>query len=540
MRTWKSRLAAVGLGVVAALAVVEIGVRLWWTAVPDAVYPSIEHHAEAVPGEGGRTRQRVWGHDLYHRFRHNSLGYRGPEYGARQQGTGRVALVGDSFVYGVGVSERDAIPGQVQVLLNDRHVRAEVINGGTPGTNLEYGVARSRETMERYRPDVLVFVTLFNDFELTTTNGNVGADFDAVAARGTGEGNLVGQLAELLLPVVPTVTGQPPPVPSASIRARYALARAWRSYQLLGLYGRMLGTNWDQVERELTLLHVDSRHVRVLAWERLAAQLAELRDDARRNRTTVGVMHFMDGPLEGIPALRIREVVDQSGLPFLDLAPLWGSLSHFSRHHSFRFDSHPHPESNRRAAEALTRWMGAQGWLGTRAEADAEADTAYMEAHAARVSEYRERQARLAEEQRERLARLAEGFSTSLDARARGSAANQWLFGWREGGVGDGGRPMGSEAGVFLRAGAEPASTLQVELELRDGGVRELVVTCGDAESRLGVRTGNLTLAFPLDPAVPPSTVVECVLRAERVDDTTPGVGGSSVFVSRLSLTASP
>ncbi len=518
------------------MATIEIGVRLWWTAVPDAVYPSIEHHAETVPGDGGRTRQRVWGHDLYHRFRHNSLGYRGPEYGARQAGTGRVALVGDSFVYGVGVSERDAIPGQVQVLLNERRVRAEVINGGTAGTNLEYGVARSRETMQNYRPDVVVFVTLFNDFEFSSGQVNYGADFDAVAARDTGETNLVGRLASLLLPVLPTVHGQPPPEPGASVRARYALARAWRSYQLLGLYGRMLGTNWDVVERELTLLHVDSKQVRALTWDRLATQLAELRADAERNRTTVGVAHFMDGPLEGIPALRLREVLDRSGVPYLDLAPLWGSLSYFARHHSFRFDNHPNPEANRVAAEAITHWMGAQGWLGSTTEAD----TAYMKAHAARVGEYRSRQARLAEEQHARLATLAERFAPSLRADARGVAANQWLFGWLEDDVGSGGRPMGTEAGVFLRSGAEAAAVLEVELELRDGAVRELVASCGEVEARLPVRTGQQTLSFPLAPAIPPSTVVECVLGAERVGEGPPGVGGATAFVSRLALTSSP
>lgn len=100
-------------------------------------------------------------------YKLNSWGLRGPDFTERKpEGARRVAVVGDSFVFGSGVEERDSLPVRLASLLRARFPGApiEVQNLGIPGDNLASHLAVSRVADQRLGADVVVLcLTLPND-----------------------------------------------------------------------------------------------------------------------------------------------------------------------------------------------------------------------------------------------------------------------------------------------------------------------------------------------------------------------------------------
>ena len=545
---WGGRIVRLLGGLAVGFALVETVVRVAWDGMPDALYPSAEVEVQVVEGSDGKPHERMRGHDLYHRFRHNHRGLRGPEIPPRAAGALRVALVGDSFVYGIGVSEQDSIPGQLQLLLRTRTPGAEVLNAGTPGAGLEHHADRVASVVRDYRPDVLVLVLLYNDFEFADTQVNAGSSLDTAGVRVTGHTHAVGTVAHAMLPVTdpryPAPPGAAPPPWSVSLR--YALARHWWSYAYIALHARMLGTDWDSAERDVTLLHTDSPQVRRIAFGRLEGVLRSIRAVGDNAGVKVGVTMFMDGNLGGIPALRVREAIAESGVPALDLAPLWGSLSEYARHHSLRYDNHPNRAANRAAATRIACWLADAGWLGvpgSPGRPGTASDARCMERHAARVARYLDEQRAAAVTQRERIASLECGFRPALvgderDPAVRRAQASQWLLGWIPD---DAGRRLVTEGGVRLRAGDGGARGVRAVGRALDPSVNGVALACADARGEAHVGAGgvfDVTVARTLTPG----EVVECVLRplpATPASPVTSGEGvrrGATVQLTRIGL----
>jgi hypothetical protein len=64
----------------------------------------------------------------------NDLGLRGrPVPQPKPPGVYRVAVLGDSFVFGFGVEDEEALPAQIDAILSNRYERIEVLNAGVPG-----------------------------------------------------------------------------------------------------------------------------------------------------------------------------------------------------------------------------------------------------------------------------------------------------------------------------------------------------------------------------------------------------------------------
>jgi hypothetical protein len=95
----------------------------------------------------------------------NSHGFRSPEYDVEPEpGTVRLALFGDSEVFGVGVDEQDMLNRKMEELLNRSGGRYEVLNFAIPGT----GTIVQERLLERaaldWDLDVAIFiVTVAND-----------------------------------------------------------------------------------------------------------------------------------------------------------------------------------------------------------------------------------------------------------------------------------------------------------------------------------------------------------------------------------------
>lgn len=92
----------------------------------------------------------------------NALGYRDVEFRLEKQGRTRIAMLGDSFVFGDNVGPRQTLPKQLERELGPRY---EVWNFGIAGDGPDQSYARLLRDALRFEPDAIV-LSLYpaNDF----------------------------------------------------------------------------------------------------------------------------------------------------------------------------------------------------------------------------------------------------------------------------------------------------------------------------------------------------------------------------------------
>lgn len=98
----------------------------------------------------------------------NEHGYRGAARAAeRVEGDGpRLVALGDSFTFGMGVGDAEALPAALETELRRQgDARAEVLNFGVPGYNLHESVDQYRHFARRWEPDVVVLFLFENDLD---------------------------------------------------------------------------------------------------------------------------------------------------------------------------------------------------------------------------------------------------------------------------------------------------------------------------------------------------------------------------------------
>jgi len=86
----------------------------------------------------------------------NSLGFRSPEI---KEGLPLIAILGDSVIFGYGVSDSETLPAQLKTLLP----RYNVLNAGVPGYNIAQEAVTYREKIAALDPSLLILVFSFND-----------------------------------------------------------------------------------------------------------------------------------------------------------------------------------------------------------------------------------------------------------------------------------------------------------------------------------------------------------------------------------------
>lgn len=123
-------------------------------------------HVPGATGEcplGGPDRGRV---------RLNSLGLRGGEVSlAKRPGTKRVVVLGDSYVFGVGVDEEHLFTTELQRLLDAEATgRFEVVNMGVSGYSTDQEYLLFRDAGARLAPDLTLLVACDNDFHGNTVD----------------------------------------------------------------------------------------------------------------------------------------------------------------------------------------------------------------------------------------------------------------------------------------------------------------------------------------------------------------------------------
>jgi lysophospholipase L1-like esterase len=102
----------------------------------------------------------------------NSKGFVGPEFAApKPPGAYRIFALGDSCTFGTGYWQ-ESYPYMLERLLNaaGRQQKFEVINAGIEGYNSDYALARLKDEVLRYEPDMVTLYIGWNDLMKVNPN----------------------------------------------------------------------------------------------------------------------------------------------------------------------------------------------------------------------------------------------------------------------------------------------------------------------------------------------------------------------------------
>jgi len=182
--------AAVGAGIVlGAVSCLEVALILFDFQHPPAENP-LRITGDRVVGEKEPIHQRdarqiwkprpgapiPWGGD-----RVNEMGYRGPLLSLeRTPGRLRIAALGDSSTFGMGVRFEEAWPAQLAEILTAEGLACEVLDAGVIGSTARQGLERWRDLVRPHRPNVVIAA--------------FGAVNEHVPAMGVSDGELIRKL----------------------------------------------------------------------------------------------------------------------------------------------------------------------------------------------------------------------------------------------------------------------------------------------------------------------------------------------------------
>ena len=152
--------------------ILEGGARIWGPKILPADNSRKVAHGESLPNEpnmigdallGWRVREgdsRQFGvPDPTHV---NSRGLRNKEI-PFEKSKPRILVVGDSSIFGVRVRDRENISGQLEIILKNKGIDVEVLNGGCPGYSSWQVHQLLKERLLDYQPDWVIIGSLWSD-----------------------------------------------------------------------------------------------------------------------------------------------------------------------------------------------------------------------------------------------------------------------------------------------------------------------------------------------------------------------------------------
>ncbi|MCK9374917.1 MAG: GDSL-type esterase/lipase family protein [Syntrophobacterales bacterium] len=165
MRSLLFKIIAVLLGFLAAFAVAEGAVRLLRPQEVAPVRFAFDPNLGEIPVPGQQGVRHSPGVYTF-AYSNNSLGWRGSrEYREKKTAGYRILMLGDSFVYGLGVNDDQTLAARVEKNLTAPHRSVEVMNAGCPGKGTDYELKLFQTVGARFHPDLTVLCFFCNDFE---------------------------------------------------------------------------------------------------------------------------------------------------------------------------------------------------------------------------------------------------------------------------------------------------------------------------------------------------------------------------------------
>lgn len=159
------RLTAILIGCIFILAVLEIGLRVFYPQRTGPVQFGYDPELGCiqVPYQQGKRTNPDYS------FRNNSWGLRGArEYNKEKKTDVRILILGDSFVYGLGVNDEETFASLLEENLSRDGRTVEVINAGMMGKGTDYAVRFLQ--LRGHQLDIDLIVLCFNRTDLGDNN----------------------------------------------------------------------------------------------------------------------------------------------------------------------------------------------------------------------------------------------------------------------------------------------------------------------------------------------------------------------------------
>ncbi len=157
-----------------ALGLLTAAAVTWWLWPDDDDRPEVyditgDHPGDLMPGLAVDDNVRHYGppFDIPYRFETNYLGFRGPAPTAGDGPT--VVLMGDSFVFGMGVDEGETAADHLRAALPD----ATIHNAGVPGYTITDHLEQWDDKLAALAPDVILLFHTASDLKEMARPGSL-------------------------------------------------------------------------------------------------------------------------------------------------------------------------------------------------------------------------------------------------------------------------------------------------------------------------------------------------------------------------------
>lgn len=157
------RLAAASLGMVLAFAAAEGALRIISPQRTGPALYAFDRHVGSIPIPNQHGRVTLPGVYSY-TFSNDELGLRVTGVIPRSQARVRVLVLGDSFAYGVGVSDQQTFAYLLEQHLAQTSLPAAVLNAGNGGKGTDYAVRFFETIGATLRPHLTLLFFFPNDF----------------------------------------------------------------------------------------------------------------------------------------------------------------------------------------------------------------------------------------------------------------------------------------------------------------------------------------------------------------------------------------
>jgi len=358
-RRWLARACALLAGLAVAFGLAEGYVRwrgLHVARMEGKSVPVIERVPDPVvgfrliPGLPVQRYREADGSERQVLYRINRMGFRGrPVFESKPDGVFRIAVVGDSFVFGVGVGEEHTLPRLVERLFEREPLpgaRVQALNFGVPGYAIDQDLRRLQDDALRFEPDLVLLTLYINDAYAMGAVADPDEEDAASSKLRTPQLEWIDRLG---------LTGNLRTFPEHSSTAQKWMVAVRKRSRLVDLLADRL---FMRLFTEHTL-HVHEHRWREdgPGWNRVREVLAELRELSEREGFELHVAFYPllanldDYPFHEIHA-RVRAVCDELGFPFHDLlVPLEGlQASSLWAHEQ---DHHPNALCNAKVSQWL-------------------------------------------------------------------------------------------------------------------------------------------------------------------------------------------